>query len=47
VVVDNTAIGVSRFAAAFHIAGAVNGPNGVTANYATAQGGVFMAISVG
>lgn len=47
VTADNTASGVGRFAAGFHISAAANGTNAVTANYATSQGGVFMALCVG
>lgn len=47
VALDNTASGVSRFVQAFRITSPVNGNNTVTANYATSQGGVFVAIAVG
>lgn len=39
--------GVGRAVAPFHISGATNGLNTVTANYATSQGGMFAAICVG
>lgn len=39
--------GVGRAVATFHISGPTNGNNTVTANYATAQGGAFVAIAIG
>lgn len=47
VIADNTASGQGRFAAAFHVGSPSNGANTITANYATSQGGVFMALSIG
>lgn len=47
VVADSTATGNGRAVAAFHINTPNNGANVVTANYATSQGGLFIAIGVG
>lgn len=39
--------GVGRAVAPFHVAGPTNGVNTVTVTYAAAEGGVFIALSVG
>lgn len=41
------ATGVGRACAPFHISAPANGSNTVTANYATSQGGQFVAIALG
>lgn len=39
--------GVGRAAAPFHVTGPTSGLNTITANYATSQGAIFMAVSIG